>query len=301
MFPSVQKKILFSLAFYSTKMKQPVALLLLILTVLSLASCSLEKRVYSSGYHISWMQPINLDASQGRVEGASQDLPKDLSKNLRRDVTQGRAEGASQELSQNLPKDLSKNLSSNLEIHTLSDTITPTNKQEDYFGDKVHKPSKEKIRPYFQRPIKRPKTIEDLKLAIRFDFRLVLASFLLILFLGGLIYLGYLISFENLGVGIVLYLSAIASVLAFFFYLLRGVLRTLKLVALKIFGKPDEEQINKRKKHSVRESEHQFFRKTLLAIGRFFRFLIQPKSFGSKVLLYLLALILGALIIGLSQ
>ncbi|MFM2228452.1 MAG: hypothetical protein RL664_1795 [Bacteroidota bacterium] len=279
--PFRSKKILFSLAFYSTKMKQPVALLLLILTVLSLASCSLEKRVYSNGYHISWMHTVE----KGVLQVPSQDVAQD----------------ASRELSQNLPKDLSKNLSSNLEIHTLSDTITPTNKQEDYFGDKVHKPSKEKIRPYFQRPIKRPKTIEDLKLAIRFDFRLVLASFLLILFLGGLLYLGYLISFENLGVGIVLYLSALASVLAFFFYLLRGVLRTLKLVALKIFRKPDEARINKRKNHSVRESEHQFFRKILLAIGRFFRFLIQPKSFGSKVLLYLMALILGALIIGLSQ
>jgi hypothetical protein len=238
---------------------------------------------------------------KGVLQDASQDVAQDVAQDALQDVTQDALQDALQDVTQDASQELSSNLSSNLEIQTLSDTITPTNKQEDYFGDKVHKPSKEKIRPYFQRPIKRPKTIEDLKLAIRFDFRLVLASFLLILFLGGLIYLGYLISFENLGVGIVLYLSAIASVLAFFFYLLRGVLRTLKLVALKIFRKPDEARINKRQNHRVRESEHQFFRKILLAIGRFFRFLIQPKSFGSKVLLYLLALILGALIIGLSQ
>ena len=262
-------------------MKQTTTRLILAVIVLSLASCTIEKRVYSNGYYVSWLQTNNIDATQDASQELSQNLPKDLSENL----------------SSNLPKDLSKNL----EIQTPSDTITPTNKQEDYFGDKVHKPSKEKIRPYFQRPIKRPKTIEDLKLAIRFDFRLALASILVLAFAGGLLYLGQLLLYTNLTVGVFLYLAAIGSVFTFLFYLFRGFLRTIKLAILKLFGKSDEAKINKRRKRRIRESEHQIFRRILLGIGKFFRFILQPKSFGSKVLLYLFALLLGGLIIGLSQ
>jgi len=82
--------------------------------LLALASCSVEKRVYQPGYHIEWNHFAEQDVSQGRSEGvfqgASQDLPQDLSENLETDVSQGRSEGVFQGASQDLPQDLSKNL-----------------------------------------------------------------------------------------------------------------------------------------------------------------------------------------------
>jgi hypothetical protein len=268
----------------------------------------MEKRVYTKGYHISWLHPINLDALQDVAQDAMQDASQDVAQDASQELSQNLPKDLSKNLSSNLPQDLSKNLSSNLSknlsknqgFQTPSDTITPTTKDEALREKKRDKQAKEKIRPYFQYPIQKPKTVEELKLAITFDFRLVLAAFLLILILGGLIYLGYLVSFENLGVGIVLYLSALASVLAFFFYLLRGILRTLKLVALKIFRKSDEARINKHKKRRVRESEHQVFRRILLGLGQFFRFLLQP-SFGSKVVLFLIVFAIAMGIITISH
>ncbi len=236
-------------------MKQPVALLLLILTVLSLASCTIEKRVYSSGYHISWMQPINLDASQVRAEDASQDLPKDLSKNLRRDVTQSRAEGASQDLPQELPQDL--------ELESPSDTITPTNKQEDYFGQKDSSSDQKEKTPFFSPPIRRPKTIHDLKISIGRDFKMVLISILAFGVSLGFLYLIAWISPSANGDGAVFFsLLLVASFVTFFFYLIRAIIRIFKLSALKALGKSDDTEINKNaESQPIRESEHQYARR----------------------------------------
>jgi uncharacterized membrane protein YqaE (UPF0057 family) len=86
----------------------------LLMALVALASCSVEKRVYQPGYHIEWNHFAKQDVSQGRSEGvfqgASQDLPQDLSENLETDVSQGRSEGVFQGASQDLPQDLSENL-----------------------------------------------------------------------------------------------------------------------------------------------------------------------------------------------
>jgi len=119
--------------------------IVLVLAVVALASCSVEKRVYQPGYHIEWnhlaSQDPFQDVSQGRSEAASQDLPQDLSENLEssasqdlpqdlsknleidvaQDVIQGAAQGVSQGASQDLPQDLSENLSKNLETYVSQD------------------------------------------------------------------------------------------------------------------------------------------------------------------------------------
>ncbi|MEY3836123.1 MAG: hypothetical protein RI989_1551, partial [Bacteroidota bacterium] len=201
--------------------------LLVILAVLSLASCTLEKRVYSSGYHISWLHTVG----KGVLQDASQDVAQD----------------ASQQLSQNLPKDLSSNLSSNLEIQTLSDTITPINKEEDYFGQKDSSSDQKEKTPFFSPPIRRPKTIHDLKISIGRDFKMVLTW----------------ISPSANGDGAVFFsLLLVASFVTFFFYLIRAIIRIFKLSALKALGKSDDTEINKNaESQPIRESEHQYARR----------------------------------------
>jgi len=92
--------------------------IVLVFALLALASCSVEKRVYQPGFHFEW----NHFAAQGHSEGASQDLPQDLSKKLEIDVSQGASHDLPHDLSKNLeidvsqgdsqdlPQDLSKNL-----------------------------------------------------------------------------------------------------------------------------------------------------------------------------------------------
>jgi uncharacterized membrane protein YqaE (UPF0057 family) len=91
--------------------------IVLVLAIISLASCSVEKRVYQPGYHIEWNHFASKDqfqdVSQGRSEGASQDLPQDLLENLSKNLETG--------ASQDLPQDLSENLSKNLEIDVVQD------------------------------------------------------------------------------------------------------------------------------------------------------------------------------------
>jgi hypothetical protein len=317
MFPPIQKKILFSLAFYTTEMKQPVAQLLLMLTVLSLASCSIEKRVYTKGYHISWLHTVGIDASQGCSKGASQVLPKDLSSNLSQnletDISQDLSSNLSQTLetavSQDLPKDLStKKTSPNIAavndfktIQTKQDTVIPS-VNEDYVGSPSNSNTNTKP-PFLSAPIRRPKTIESLKVSIGRDFKLALLSILTMGISLGFLYLISLVSTSGDGRGIIFFgLTFLASIFTFIFDLTRAIIRTFKLSALKVVGKSDETEINRNSNSQpIRESEGQYFRRFLLAMGRFFRFLLRPSSFGAKVLLYLMALIVGALIIGLSQ
>ena len=42
-----------------------------ILTVLSLASCTMEKRLYSSGFHINWKGDNDVDVSKVEVDTMS--------------------------------------------------------------------------------------------------------------------------------------------------------------------------------------------------------------------------------------
>ncbi|MFA9219906.1 MAG: hypothetical protein ACEQSL_01835 [Sediminibacterium sp.] len=242
-------------------MKLNLALLAFLFCVIAFTSCSIEKRIYEKGYHISWLHPkpsgLFADVSQGCSKGASQDLSKNLSKNLE--------SGASLDL----PQDLSENLSKNIEFKTPSDTITPTNKEDDYFGQKAPALPNEKKEAFFGPPIRKPKTIEQLKKSIGRDFKLVLLAMILGSISGGLLALIGPVS-SGVGDGLVfLTILLVLSITGFIFYLIRGLFRIFKLTALKIFGKKDDAAINKReKKHHFRESEHQYLRRFGLWFGR---------------------------------
>lgn len=241
-------------------MRSNLALLAFLFCVIAFTSCSIEKRLYSNGYHFSWMHSVQRGVLQDALQDASQDVSQDASQDV------------SQELSQNLPKDLSsnlsQNLSENLEFQTPSDTITPTTKDDDYFGQKETTLTKENKEPFFGHPIRKPKTVEQLKKAIGRDFKLVLLAMLLGGISGGLLALVGP-SATSVGDGLVfLTVVFVLSIAGFIFYLVRGLLRILKLTVLKIFGKKDDAAINKKeKKHRLRESEHQYLRRFGLWFG----------------------------------
>ncbi len=249
-------------------MRSNLALLAFLFCVIAFTSCSIENRIYEKGYHISWLhrKPSGLfaDVSQGCYKGASQDLPQDLSKNLETDVSQDLSVNLETDVSQ----DLSKNLSKNLQFKTPSDTITPTTKEDDYFGQKETNLPNENKEAFFGPPISKPKTVEQLKKAIGRDFKLVLLAMIIGGFSGGIL---ALIGQSATGVSdgyVFLLILFFLSIAGFIFYLVRGLLRILKLTVLKIFGKKDDAAINKReKKHRLRESEHQYLRRFGLWFG----------------------------------
>ena len=242
-------------------MRLNLALLAFLFCVIAFTSCSIEKRIYEKGYHISWLHPKPMNPLADVSQDLPQDLSENLSENLETDVSQGCSKGASQ--------DLSENLSKNLQFKTPSDTITPTNKEEDYFGQKETSLPKEYKEPFFGHPIRKPKTVEQLKKAIGRDFKLVLLAMILGGISGGLLALVGP-SATSVGDGLVfLTVVFVLSIAGFIFYLVRGLLRIIKLTVLKIFGKKDDAAINKReKKHHFRESEHQYLRRVGLWFGR---------------------------------
>ena len=209
---------------------------------------------------------------------ASQDLPQDLSENLEINVSQGCSKGASQGLSQNLEtgasqdlsknletdvsQNLSKNLSKNQEFKTSSDTIVPKTKEEDYFGQKETSLRKENKEAFFGPPIRKPKTVEQLKKAIGRDFKLVLLAIILGGISAGLLTL-FAPASGSVGNGIIfLTFVFILSLFIFGYYFIRGTVRIFKLTALKITGKKDDAPINKKERtHRVIESEHQYLRR----------------------------------------
>ena len=250
-------------------MRLNLALLAFLFCVIAFTSCSIEKRIYEKGYHISWLHPKQTDlfgdVTQGCSKGASQDLPQDLSKNLEKDVSQDLSKNLETDVSQ----DLSENLSKNLQLKTPSDTITPTTKEDDYFGQKETNLTNESKEAFFGPPIRKPKTVEQLKKSIGRDFKLVLLAMILGGISGGLLALiGPLTT--SVGDGYVfLMILFVLSIAGFIFYLVRGLLRILKLTVLKIFGKKDDAPINRReKKHHFRESEHQYLRRFGLWFGQ---------------------------------
>ncbi len=208
------------------------------------------------------------DVSQGCSKGASQDLPQDLSENLSENLELDALQDVSQNLSKNLETDVSQDLPKNLEFKTPSDTIIPKTKEEDYFGQKETTLPQENKEPFFGYPIRKPKTVEQLKKAIGRDFKLVLLAMILGGISGGLL---ALIGPSATGVGdglVFLTVVLVLSIAGFIFYLIRGLLRILKLTVLKIFGKKDDAPINKKKrKHRLRESEHQYLRRFGLWFG----------------------------------
>ena len=112
----------------------------LLMALVALASCSVEKRVYQPGYHIEWNHFAKQDAEQDASRDASQDVAQDASQDVAQDAVQDAAQDASRDLSENLSenletdvaqdvaqdasRDLSENLSENLHLsENLSEKI----------------------------------------------------------------------------------------------------------------------------------------------------------------------------------
>ena len=105
----------------------------LLMALVALASCSVEKRVYQPGYHIEWnhfakqdaeqdaSRDVSQDVAQDAAQDASRDLSKNLSENLETDVAQDAVQDAAQDASRDLSENLSKNPSENLETDVSQD------------------------------------------------------------------------------------------------------------------------------------------------------------------------------------
>ena len=101
----------------------------LLMALVALASCSVEKRVYQPGYHIEWNhfakqdaeQDASRDVSQDVAQDAAQDASRDLSKNLSENLETDVAQDAVQDAAQDASRDLSENLSKNLETDVSQD------------------------------------------------------------------------------------------------------------------------------------------------------------------------------------
>ena len=119
--------------------------IVLVLAIVSLASCSVEKRVYQPGYHIEWnhfaKQDANQDVSQDAMQDASRDVSQDLSENLSEnfeinvaqdaplDVAQDAApdfiQDASQDASRNVSKDVSLDVSRTEKLGQIIQAVSP--------------------------------------------------------------------------------------------------------------------------------------------------------------------------------
>ena len=178
--------------------------------ILSLASCSLEKRLYSNGYHISWLQTNNIDAKQGRAEGASQDLPKDL------------------------------------KLETSSDTITPNTKDDDYFGQKNYTTDESnKVVPKSKNT--KPQNITELKQQLKDNSLISLFSLLVGALSVLLLSLITADTLDSIKSGIFLIILIVVCGVLFLISFPVMLFQFFKLIILKIAGKPDDYKINQPK------------------------------------------------------
>lgn len=228
-------------------MRQTVAQLLLMLSVLSLASCSMEKRMYSKGYHISWLHPIpknieivaSQDVSQDASQELSQNLRKDLSSHLSQNLETDVSLDLSSNLAQNLETDVSLFLSKNLKAETLSDTITPNTKQDDYFGQKDYTSTKDKS--------KKPQDIRELKKETKDDFKVALLGLVGWAVSLGLLSVNNWSTLDSIKSAVFLIILGVLCALLFIIYFPIAIFRIFKLIFLKICGKPDDFKINQPK------------------------------------------------------
>jgi len=88
--------------------------IVLVLAIVSLASCSVEKRVYQPGYHIEWnhfaAQDASRDVTQDATQDASRDVAQDATQDASRDVAQDATQDASRDASQDVAQDASRNV-----------------------------------------------------------------------------------------------------------------------------------------------------------------------------------------------
>jgi uncharacterized membrane protein YqaE (UPF0057 family) len=92
--------------------------IVLVLAIVSLASCSVEKRVYQPGYHIEWnhfaaqdaAQDAERDVTQDATQDAERDVTQDAAQDAERDVTQDAAQDAERDVTQDATQDASRDV-----------------------------------------------------------------------------------------------------------------------------------------------------------------------------------------------
>ncbi|MFM2228453.1 MAG: hypothetical protein RL664_1796 [Bacteroidota bacterium] len=202
--------------------------------ILSLASCSLEKRLYSNGYHISWMHSVQRGVLQDASQELSQNLPKDLSSNL------------SQNLERDVSLEPSKKLCKSQDAETLSDTITPNTKDDDYFGQKNYTTDESnKVVPKSKNT--KPQNITELKQQLKDNSLISLFSLLVGALSVLLLSLITADTLDSIKSGIFLIILIVVCGVLFLISFPVMLFQFFKLIILKIAGKPDDYKINQSK------------------------------------------------------
>lgn len=239
-------------------MKLNLALCALLFYVIAFSSCTTEKKLYSAGYYFSWKK----NHAPAGHSGVHEFNPKQ--------TTLAHPKKDSLALI-NLPPSESEISIQSETILTKTDTITPENQPDlDKLKDRKNKKvKKERESDLSGRPIKRARTVGELKKAIRRDFKFVLVSLLLGGICGGLLALFGTAGSSSVGAVVFFTVGVIVAVIAFPFYFIRGMLRIFKLAILKIFRKPDDHVLHKKRPNGINlESEHQYLRRFFLWFGQ---------------------------------
>jgi hypothetical protein len=237
-------------------MRLNLALLAILFCVIAFISCSIEKKRYSAGYYFSW----DTNAPAGH-SGIHKFKPKQ--------TILPYTNNDSLELI-NIPLSESEISVNSETTRAKTDTIIPESQPGlDKLKDRKNKKVKrERESDISGRPIKRARTVGELKKAIRRDFKFVLVSLILGGICGG--FLALLSNSISPSAGAVLFFSVgvIVAVIAFPFYFIRGMLRIFKLGILKMFKKSDDFELHKKRPNGINlESKHQYLRRFFLWFG----------------------------------
>jgi uncharacterized membrane protein YgcG len=175
---------------------------------------------------------------KGVLQDASQDVAQDV------------AQDASQELSQNLETDVSLDLSKKLcksqDAETLSDTITPNNKDDDYFGQKNYtRDEANNVVPNTKNT--KPQDISELKKETKDNFIAALIGFGGWGISLGLLSMNNWSTLDDIKSAIFFIVLGTACAILFLIFLPVAIFRLFKLAFLKMRGKPDDYKINQQK------------------------------------------------------
>ena len=194
----------------------------LLFCVIASTSCSIEKRIYEKGYHISWMHSVQ--------KGVLQDASQELSQNLETDVS----------------LDLSKKLCKSQDAETLSDTITPNKKDDDYFGQKNYtRDEANNVVPNTKN--NKPQDISELKKETKDNFIAALIGFGSWGISLGLLSMNNWSTLDDIKSAIFFIVLGTACAILFLIFLPVAIFRLFKLAFLKMRGKPDDYKINQPK------------------------------------------------------
>lgn len=240
---------------------------LLLIFPIWLASCSVEKRVYQNGYHITWEKRVQLPKSTFKKFDLKNNTETETNLSIELD----------NEKHYNHPSEKTA-------MDTVPDKkVTPEIQKTTRKEKKLQREKTPGSIEYGK--IKKINTVKDLKNSVKYDLKKSLVAAIGYGICAAVLYLFnfYLVAPEFLFV--LFALASIAYMVTFGIHFLRGTIRLTKLGHLKMLKVPDDAYPRKPGKNDrLNDSNRQYFK-------RFFRWLInfifRPKSFGQKVIFYL--------------